>query len=371
MPYHVDETAQCPASKPFGVIKDADGSVDGRCHPTREAAEKQMAALYAAEPQPRRSPVAEPQLLAGPHPYVRSFPLEDIRIRSGDGRTVEAYAAVFDVPAEVRDQDGHYHEVLDRTAFNRAISDAAPQGGRKSWRVGVFYNHGMTIYRTPSERGSVPIGVPLEVKADSRGLFTVTRYSRTALADEVLEMIRDDAITGYSFQGMFLRSAATDPAGRQVGKIPRGGFTSDKAGQLVTIRRMESTLREYGPTPFPAYQEAAVVGMRAELAAQLIPYLSGAERAQLATLLRDDAPPDAPPEGDSPADQSPPDAPHDGDSSADDPPATDAEHSSRHALLQRITAAKTTRPGLARDPDADARRERVAALARSERTGSE
>src|SRR5258708_37506279 len=44
-------------------------------------------------------------------PYVRSFPLQDIHVRSsGDGRTVEAYAAVFGVPAEVKDQSGHYME---------------------------------------------------------------------------------------------------------------------------------------------------------------------------------------------------------------------------------------------------------------------
>jgi hypothetical protein len=32
------------------VIKDADGSVAG-CHPTRAAANKQLAALYAQEPK--------------------------------------------------------------------------------------------------------------------------------------------------------------------------------------------------------------------------------------------------------------------------------------------------------------------------------
>ena len=92
---------------------------------------------------------------------------------------------------EIRDQDGHYNEVIDRSAFNRAISDAAPQGGRTAWRIGVFYNHGRTIYGTPSERGSMPIGTPLEVKADQRGVLTLTRYHRTELADEALEAIRE------------------------------------------------------------------------------------------------------------------------------------------------------------------------------------
>src|SRR6266516_1307115 len=49
MPYHVSKTSSCPSSKPWGVIKDSDGKVMG-CHPTKEKADAQMAALYANEP---------------------------------------------------------------------------------------------------------------------------------------------------------------------------------------------------------------------------------------------------------------------------------------------------------------------------------
>src|SRR5512139_873746 len=59
-------------------------------------------------------------------PWDRSFALEGIQIlRSGDGRTVEAYAAMFDQPYEVRDQFGHYMEVIDRAAFNRTLTNGA------------------------------------------------------------------------------------------------------------------------------------------------------------------------------------------------------------------------------------------------------
>ena len=180
--------------------------------------------------------------------YVRSFPLDDISIRAGgDGRTVTAYAAVFNSPSEVRDQDGHYMEELDPAVFNRAISDSAPQGSRSNWRVGVFYNHGLTIHGTPSER---------RVDADRRpcrhqvqtpcGILTVTRYNKSELADEVLENIRSGSIPGYSFTGHFKRS---NPL------IPRGGFRPDRTGNLPTVRRMESTFKEYGPTPFPVYAD--------------------------------------------------------------------------------------------------------------------
>ena len=283
--------------------------------------------------------------------YVRSFPLEDARIRSGDGRTVEAYAAVFDVPTVVRDQDGHYNEVIDRAAFNRAISDSAPQGNRTAWRVGVFYNHGRTIYGTPSERGSMPVGSPLEIKADQRGLFTVTRYNRTELADEVLESIREGSLPGYSFQGAFRRSSAVDATGKNLTRVPRGGFRAGTDGQLVTVRRMESSLKEYGPTPFPYYEAAEVVGMRAEDAAHLLTTLDANERSQLIELLRDGALLDAP-EEDSSDDSPDPDAPANAGPVTDDSPADDAERSSRdqemvrHAILQQIAAARRTRPGL-------------------------
>ena len=51
--------------------------------------------------------------------FTRAYPLEDITIRSGgDGRTVEAYAAVFNTPQRIVDGSGQYMEVIDRAAFN-------------------------------------------------------------------------------------------------------------------------------------------------------------------------------------------------------------------------------------------------------------
>lgn len=52
MPWHVARSDSCPASHPWAVIKDADGSVEG-CHANRRMAEEQMRALYANEPGDR------------------------------------------------------------------------------------------------------------------------------------------------------------------------------------------------------------------------------------------------------------------------------------------------------------------------------
>ena len=219
--------------------------------------------------------------------YTRSFPLEDISVRSGgDGRTVDAYATLFDVPAEIHDEDGEYEEENDQAMYNRALSDAAPQGSRQSWRVGVFYNHGMTIWKTPSDLYSLPVGVPLEIRPEKRGLFTRTRYHKGETCDRILAAIDEGSLTAYSVSGRYLRS--TPP-------VPRGqGFRRSRDGSLIRVRRLEATLREYGPTPFPAYAGAEIVGVRAEHIATMLSTLDRGERDRLAEMIRSGAPLDSP-----------------------------------------------------------------------------
>jgi phage head maturation protease len=181
--------------------------------------------------------------------FIRAVALDDIRIRSGGtGRTVEAYAAIFDEPAEIVDADGHYYEVNHPQSFARSI--AHHQGG-----FPVVYNHGMTIAGTPSDRGSVPIGVSKEVRVDKRGVLTISEYGTSELADEVLESIRMGAVKAQSYGGRFIRS---DP------RVPRGGFRAGVDGKLRTVTRLEVAMREFGPTPFPAFAGAAITGVRAQ-----------------------------------------------------------------------------------------------------------
>lgn len=187
--------------------------------------------------------------------WERTFALDDIEIqRGGDGRTVTAYAAVFDTPAEIRDAHGHYNEVISRTAFAKTLRERGPD------RVSVMYNHALTEYGTPSDLGSVPVARCLEIKPDGKGLLTVSRYNMGEFADSVLEAIRNGAIRGQSFRGGIYQS---HPAH----KAPRV-----RAGQpLPTITRTELGLTEYGPTRSPAYTGAEIVAVRSagDLAAEL------------------------------------------------------------------------------------------------------
>lgn len=249
--------------------------------------------------------------------YLRSWALEDITIqRSGDGRTVEAYAAMFDSPYEVRDQFGHYMEVIDRAAFTRTLNNGGP-------KAVCLFNHGMTMLGTPSDAYSVPIGVPLEIRADNRGLFTVTRYNMGADADRILEAIRNGAIRAQSFRGRIFRSTPDRvPLGRQ-------------GGQLPTVTRLELGLTDYGPTPVPVNAGAEILAVRsaATVAADLAS-LPADERAELVRMLASTTP-----EGDP---ETPTPTPEETGLGAEDPPTPG--HSGRQSdLAAKIRRAKFLR----------------------------
>lgn len=195
---------------------------------------------------------------------TRTVPLLDYEIdRSGDGRTVVAYAAAFGNPYEVRDQDGHYDEIINSSAFNKVLARSGSIAN-----VQVHFNHGLTLWGTPSDRFSMPVGVPEEIKPDGRGLLTRTRYAKTDLGEEVLELWRSGAIRGQSFRGAVYQSAP-----------PRSGVN----GRPV-IERLQLGLREYGPTPNPANVDAGLVAIRSQLLAQ-VGELTAEERRELAALL--------------------------------------------------------------------------------------
>lgn len=205
---------------------------------------------------------------SAPMTYERVFPLDDIQIsRSGDGRTVEAYAATFDTPYEVRDQHGHYMERIDRSAFNRTLNGA----GKNALCV---YNHGMTLHGTPDGMASLPLGKPLEIRPDGKGLLTVTRYNKGPWADSVLESIRNGDIKAQSFRGGIYRS---DPAGR----VPGRRRLTDP---LPTITRHELGLTDYGPTPSAVNDGSAIIAVRS--AADIITAMNLLDADEREELMR-------------------------------------------------------------------------------------
>lgn len=184
---------------------------------------------------------------------TRYLPLEDLEVaKDGTGRTVRAFCAVFDTDQDINDHEGEYTESLDRTSFNRTIAQVG------SWPV--FYNHGSTIQGAPSELYSMPLGRGTAT-ADGRGVMTETKYSKTQLADDVLEQINAGVIRGQSFSGRTLRST---PA------RPRGGYRRNAAGELPKVVRHEIAMTEFGPTPFPYYPSATIEGVRSLTAVRMV-----------------------------------------------------------------------------------------------------
>jgi phage head maturation protease len=117
---------------------------------------------------------------------------------------------------------------------------------------------------------------------DARGLLTRTRIAKTELGDEVLELAREGAITGFSF-----RAAAMQTTPHAAG-----------ADGLPTLERTEFRLREYGPGVFVAYDDAEILAVRAQHWAD---HLTDAERDELRRAL-DGTPPGPPSEPADPAD---------------------------------------------------------------------
>lgn len=202
----------------------------------------------------------------------RSVALEDAPLevaRTADGRTLTGYVAVFDTPQPVADIHGQYIEVNARTAFNKTVAD-------RGTRFLVTYNHGLTLAGTPSSEFSIPLGVPTAVRIDSRGVLADIRIDRTPLGDTVLEGARSGAIGGMSYQGRFIKSSP---------EKPRGGYRPDRAGELPTVTRHEIAMWEFGPTPIPAFDAAAIIGVRALV--QSIEGLTADQRAELISLLQE------------------------------------------------------------------------------------
>jgi HK97 family phage prohead protease len=153
-------------------------------------------------------------------------------------REVTAYATFFSQPAEIHDKHGHYFEEINRAAFNRTISHGIG-------RVQVYYNHGYDLTGRPNVLGAVPIATPVDIRPDGRGLLTISRYNDGEVADAVLAAWEGGQIRGQSFNGRVHQD-------REIGQ--REG--------IPHIERMELGLKEYGPTPSPAYDGDGLVMIR-------------------------------------------------------------------------------------------------------------
>ena len=154
----------------------------------------------------------------------------DLEVRSdGDGRTVAGIAVPYDDPVEIRTGLSTFTEVFRRGAFAKTISERGPA------KVKFLLSH---------DTRKLPLGRAVELREDAAGLFAEFRVSKTTEGDDALESIRDGALDALSI-----------------------GFEPVKDRWNKTrdfVERLEAKLFEVSATPFPAYENAAIVGVRAD-----------------------------------------------------------------------------------------------------------
>lgn len=266
MPWSVAKSDRCPTSRPWAVIKDADGSIEG-CHATKADANKQLAALNATE---SNGDAMVGKLKVREKPPKLCYRSVEFRATepATDGRTLEGYGAVFNDPTTIETFFGDFEEEIARGAFTRTLDAKMPV---------LQFDHGRDM-RT----GSIPIGTINELYEDSRGLFVSARLFDNDVVDPIRQAIEAGAISGMSFRFRIMREEWRDANGTKLKSEDELldillDPDSDRGPARRTIREVE--LFELGPVVFPAY-DATSVGVRSLLAA-----LDGEERDALVREL--------------------------------------------------------------------------------------
>lgn len=121
MPWTVTQSDRCPASRPWAVLKDDDGSLEG-CHETQADANDQLAALNASENN-QEDAVTDLERRYTPVPV-------EVR-QAKDRKRIGGYAAVFN---KLSQNLGGFVERVDSGAFAKSRGDGWPD-------VLARYNH--------------------------------------------------------------------------------------------------------------------------------------------------------------------------------------------------------------------------------------
>jgi len=133
-----------------------------------------------------------------------------------DQRIFSGYAATWDL-----DQGG---DIIQSGAFSKTLNERAG-------RVKVLWQH------------NEPIGRPLSMREDAKGLFVEGRISKTRLGDEALELMKDGVVDQMSIGYI----------------IPQGKSSVNGDGIRVIT---EVKLLEFSPVTFPMNEAAMITGVK-------------------------------------------------------------------------------------------------------------
>lgn len=321
MPWTVQKTGRCPASKPWGVIKQTDNSVAG-CHPTKAEAQAQQAALYATEGASQKMTTAPTETGRPPRDQLvrASRALELVRADGeGDGEgvsgglgmpTLHGHFAVFNEWTEINSAfEGHFLERIAPGAFAKTMSEQRDE-------IRVLFQHGHD-----PQIGDKPLGPIRSMSEDEHGASYEVPMLDTSYNRDLLPGL-EAGLYGSSFRFRVTRE--------EFDQEPKRTEANPEGLPERTIK--EVRLFEFGPVTFPAYA-AATAGVRSltdeiifegmlrepERARELLEFVLGREAEQ------DDGSDEEPEDeaGDEAGEQDGAD-----EGSEDSAPGEDAEHAS-------------------------------------------
>lgn len=160
---------------------------------------------------------------------LKTFELKDV---ATEERTFTGYAAAYNN----EDSDG---DVIEMGAFADSI-----KGNRD--KIKILWQH----------KSAEPIGVPVEMREDEKGLWVKGKISKTARGDEALELMRDGVVSAMSV-GFIINEADYDENGRRhikSGRLMEFSLVTFPANDQAVIqsvkevneREIERVLREAG-----------------------------------------------------------------------------------------------------------------------------
>lgn len=149
-------------------------------------------------------------------PEIKSFPFE-VKVNNAK-RTIEGYASTFGNKDFVGD-------IVQPGAFKKTLAERAS-------KVKLLWQH------DPSQ----PLGKPIHMAEDSKGLYVEAKISKSRLGDEALELIQDGVIEDFSIGYDVLKDEYD---------------TQEKTRLLKELK-----LYEFSVVTFPANEQAAILGVK-------------------------------------------------------------------------------------------------------------
>lgn len=157
---------------------------------------------------------------------------------SNDGPgTLAGYFARFGEQTEINNPaEGHFLETIAPGAFTKTLSDRGYDPTTGLLRAGgqhvpVLFHHGLD-----SAIGMRPLGVPSMIRQDGQGVYGEVPLDDTSYNRDLAASLKSGAL-GQSFR--FRPVTARD--------------VWTRSGELPQVTRGEVGLKEFGPTPIPAY----------------------------------------------------------------------------------------------------------------------